>query len=109
MIISMIFFGLLSGSALFNRLLPWQKIMNLFLSLVSLAYIAWFDHWAGIMVIILTLLTCLFAQLIDKKKNKVIFHKLGIIGLIGVLIFFKYTGLLVNTINQLHSFNDALP
>lgn len=109
MIISLKFFGLLIGSAIVYWLLPRQKIRNLFLSLVSIGYITWFDKWAGIMVIALTVFTYLFAQLIDKKQNKALIHKLGIIGLLGVLVFFKYTGLLVNTFNQLHAFIDALP
>jgi alginate O-acetyltransferase complex protein AlgI len=109
MIISLKFFGVLIGSAFIYWLIPWQKWRNLFLSVVSLAFISWFDKGAGLLVITLTAFTYLFALLIDKKENKAFFHKLGIIGLLGVLVAFKYTGLLVNTFNHLHAFISLLP
>lgn len=109
MIISLKFFGVLVGSALIYWLIPRQKYRNLFLSLVSFAYILWFDKSAAIVVVSLSVFTYLFGVLIDKKNNKRLFHRIGIIGLVAVLIGFKYTGLLAETYNELHSFIHSLP
>lgn len=109
MIISLKFFSVLIGSALIYWAIPWQKYRNLFLSLVSLVFISWFDKWAGVLIITLTVFTFLFALLIDTRKNKKLFHRIGVIGLLTVLIIFKYTGLLAETFDQLSSFMHTLP
>lgn len=109
MIISLKFFGVLVGSALIYWLIPWQKYRNAFLSLVSLAFVSWFDKWAGVLILSLTIFTWFFGLLIDRKENKKFWHVLGIVGLLAVLIVFKYSGLMVETFNQLTSFITTLP
>ena len=109
MIISLKFFGVLLGSALIYWAIPRQKYRNLFLSLISLAFITWFDKWAGVLIVTLTVFSYFFAVLIYSNKNKKLFHRIGIIGLLGVLIAFKYTDLLAETFNQFSTFINALP
>jgi alginate O-acetyltransferase complex protein AlgI len=72
-------------------------------------FIGYFDIGAALLVIVLTLYSYLFANLITSKKNKSFYHKSGIIGLLLVLVIFKYLGLLSNTINSLSSFIGLLP
>jgi len=109
MIISPIFFATLLVSLFFYWLIPIQNIRNVVLSIVSLIYIAYYDEWAALLVIILTIFSYVIAQLIKVKNNKKFYHRIGLIGLIFTLVGFKYLGLFTNTFNNLIEFFGSLP
>lgn len=109
MIVSVRFFAFLILVAVLYWIIPKQTIRNYFLSIASLLYIAFFDRWAVLMILILTLYSYFFASLISTKKQKKILHKISITGLILILIVFKYMGFLSNIMNQLSDFFSFLP
>jgi len=109
MIISFVFFGYLIITALIYWTIPKQTWRNLFLAIASLGFIAYHDKWAAVLVVILTVFTYFMANQIEKKENKKLYHRLGIVGLLLVLVGFKYIGLLANTFNTLAEFFSALP
>ena len=108
MIISPLFFAYLVLVALVYRLLPWKQIRVLFLSIASLAFIAYLDRSAAIVTLGLTVWTYLFAYLLEHYKKR-IFLVVGILGILGSLIVFKYLGLLSGTLSYLTRFVEGLP
>ncbi len=108
MIISPQFFAFLVLVALVYRLLPWKQVRLTFLSLASLLFIAYLDHSAAIVTVALTIWTYLFGVLLDRYKKRV-FLMIGILGILGSLIAFKYLGLLSGTLSYLARFIDGLP
>ncbi len=109
MIISFSFFIILILSALIYWLLPKQHLRTVFLIISSLGFIASYDKFAFLALVFLTIYTYFFANLIGKQKNKRLFHRLGIIGLILVLGVFKYLGFFITTFANLASFIIDLP
>lgn len=109
MIISYKFFICLIASALIYWAIPKQKFRSIFLFFVSLIYIGLHDIYAVIIILCLTTFSYLFAYLISTKPNKSLYHKLSIIGILLVLIIFKYLGFLTNTLNQMAEFLRLLP
>jgi alginate O-acetyltransferase complex protein AlgI len=109
MLISLRFFSFLILVAVFYWIIPKQRIRNLVLSLSSLFFISLFDKPAVVVIIALTIYSYLFASLITSQKHKAIYHKIGIIGLVLILIAFKYLGFLSNTLNKLSEFIAFLP
>ena len=107
--ISLPYFGILVFAAIIYWLLPKQNWRNLFLSIVSLFFIASLDKWAAIIVIILTTFTYLFGWIISSFSPKKTFHLIGIVCLLLILVVFKYMGLFVNTWNSLNDFFKLLP
>lgn len=103
------FFILLIISCIIYWLIPKQMIRNYFLSMVSILFIFYFDKYASAVVIFLVMYSFMFASLIEKKKNKKLFHKLGIVGLVLVLIVFKYLGFLSGVFENLSMFVSSLP
>ncbi len=108
MIISPQFFAFLVLVALVYRLLPWKQVRLAFLSLASLLFIAYLDRSAAIVTVALTIWTYLFGVLLDRYKKRV-FLMIGILGILGSLIAFKYLGLLSGTLSYLARFIDGLP
>jgi alginate O-acetyltransferase complex protein AlgI len=109
MIFNIKFFLLLIVSSIIYWIIPKQNIRNLLLTLASLGFIYYLDRYAILVVILLTIYTYIFGFLIESNINKKLFHKIGIIGLIIVLVIFKYLGLLTNTLNGFFEFFGQLP
>jgi alginate O-acetyltransferase complex protein AlgI len=109
MIISFYFLGFLILSAVVFWLLPKQGIRTIFLISSSLAFIGIYDKFAVPAIILLTIYAYGFACLLEKQKNKKLFHRLSIIGLAIVLGVFKYLGFLADTISSMTSFIEGLP
>lgn len=109
MIISFNFFCILILSALIYWVLPRQSFRTIFLIIASLGFILIYDKFAVLMIILLTAFTYAFASLIEKQKNKRLFHRLGIIGLLIVLGIFKYLGFFAETISNMAGFFANLP
>ena len=109
MLFGLTFFGLLIATAIIYWVLPNQKLRNIVLIISSFAFIGYNDINALIVVICLSVYAFLFGYFIEIKHNKKLFHRIGIIGLIFVLVIFKYSGLLTNTFNQLTSFINDFP
>ncbi len=108
MIVSIHFFAYLILVALLFRAIPWRHVRAAFLSVASLGFIAYLDRSAAIVTVCLTIWTYLFAWLLERFK-KPVFLKIGILGVLGSLIVFKYLGLLTGTLSQLTQFVSSLP
>lgn len=109
MIISLPFFGILLLSATIYWLLPRQLYRIGLLIAASLGFIGIYDKFAVIVILVLTIYTFTFAALIEGGKNKKLFHRLGIVGLVIVLTGFKYLGFLATTLSNLAAFVVDLP
>ena len=107
--ISLPYFGILVLSAILYWLLPKQNWRNLFLSIVSLAFIANIDKSAALFVVILTMFTYLWGWIIASFSNKKTYHLIAIVSLLLILLVFKYLGLFINTWNSLNDFFKLLP
>jgi len=90
-------------------LLPKQSLRTAFLTLSSYGFIWYFDPKAVYVVLALTVFTYLIASWMKKSRQTGLIHKIGIIGLLLVLILFKYLGFLAGIINSLLSFFHSLP
>jgi alginate O-acetyltransferase complex protein AlgI len=100
-IISVTFFVSLITIVASYWLIPRQDLRNLFISLASVVFVAFYDRWAAVVVVTLTGYTYACAWLIEMRARKSFFHKLGVIGVVLTLVVFKYLGLLSSTINTL--------
>ncbi len=109
MIISFKFLVFLIISASIYWIIPKQKIRILFLSAISLIYIGFHDKYAVVIILTLTTFSYIFAYFISVKPNKSLYHRLSIIGVVSVLMVFKYLGFLTNTLNELAEFFRFLP
>jgi len=86
-----------------------QVLRLLFLSAISFVFISYLDKNSALLVLLLSLFSYGIAYLIENTKHKALFHGLGIVCLLAVLIIFKYLGLLTNVLNDLHGFINFLP
>ena len=86
MVFGLTFFGLLIATSIIYWLLPEQKFRNIVLILSSFLFIGYNDINALIVVASSFRLFFLFGYLIEVKNNKKLFHRIGIIGLIMVLV-----------------------
>ena len=109
MIISSTFFLFLITIVASYWLIPRQDLRNLYLSLASVAFIAFYDRWAAVVVVTLTGYTYACACLIEMRSRKWFFHKLGVVGIVLTLVMFKYLGLLSGTINMFAQFFVDFP
>lgn len=109
MIISIKFLTVLTVSWLGYWLIPWQKGRLGFLSLNSLAYIAWNDRLAALLVLFMTLFIHFIGLVMVRSERKKVWHRFGVIGLLLILIGFKYLGLLARSVNDLLAFFQAGP
>jgi alginate O-acetyltransferase complex protein AlgI len=104
MIFGTVFFILLIASAGIYWLIAFQQIRNLLLSLVSLGFIGYYDQGAVLLVICLSIWSWLIGHLIESRRPKTLsWLRIGIVGLILVLVLFKYLGLLTTSLNHLLS------
>jgi alginate O-acetyltransferase complex protein AlgI len=106
--VSLKFFGFLAGAFLIHWFIPNQRARSWFLSGVSLAFIFVHDRAAAVIVVALSLYATAMGALIA-KTGRAIVHRTGVIGVLLVLIVFKYLGLLEGTINSLAQFVGILP
>lgn len=95
------YFPFLIVSVAIYWLLPKQTIRKVYLTLCSYAVIWYFDSNALIVVISLTIFTYLISVWMIKSNNPQWIHRFGIIGLLAVLIVFKYLGFFSETLNSL--------
>jgi len=109
LIIGIQFYSLLIISCLVYWLIPKQVIRNYFLSAASILFIFYFDRYAALFVLVLSVYTYIFALLIQNNKGKIFYHRAGVAGLVLVLIAFKYMGLLNGVTGQLNKFISVLP
>jgi alginate O-acetyltransferase complex protein AlgI len=104
----LLYFPFLITTVLLYWLMPKQKIRNLYLTLVSFAFIGYLDAKAVIVVIGLTIFTYGIALWMERTEKHYP-HTIGVIGLVAILIIFKYLGFLTGTLNSLLSFVHGLP
>jgi alginate O-acetyltransferase complex protein AlgI len=109
MFIHLYYFPFLILTAFIYWLLPKQSLRTTFLTVCSFGFIWYFDHIAVCVVLALTVFTYLIAIWMEKSKYAGLVHKVGIIGLLLVLVIFKYLGFLTGTLNSLLGFFHALP
>ena len=107
--ISIPFFAILLFSAILYWSIPNQNIRNMLLCLASLYYIYTLDVNTLVVVIGLTLYTYGFGILLDKKQAKRKYLFIGIVGLLLVLIIFKYLGMLEEAIHSILSIVNIYP
>jgi alginate O-acetyltransferase complex protein AlgI len=103
------FFAILLASLLVYWLLPVQRFRNWVLILASFGYIYLTDKWSIVVVIGLTLFSYAMGIAIARSKKSGIPHFIGVVGVLSLLIVFKYLGFLTGIINSLLAFSDALP
>lgn len=101
MITSFDYFALLSGSVILYWVIPRKRLKILFLAFTSLAIVSYWDHWAGVIVVILSLFSFGIAKAIEAGKHKGIIHKCGVVALVLSLCAFKYLGFLDLTFSSL--------
>ena len=106
--IGLAFFGFLVGSASIYWLIPRQQIRTVFLSAVSLVFISLNDRWATVVVVALSVYAYGMGKVIGRTQ-KPVYHRLGVVGLVLVLVVFKYLGLLEETFNGLSRCIQSLP
>lgn len=109
MILNYQFFLSLVGTASIYWIIPNQRTRNIFLSVASLLFIAYYDLHAAIIVIVTSINTFYFAERIQTKQNKAFYHTLGISILVLLLIILKYLGFLSGTINGITNFIHGFP
>lgn len=99
MIIDPTFYLLLVGGALLYWMIPVQRVRVFLLCVLSLAYIVANDEKAAIVVLFLSLYTWGAGKLIARRRYRWA-HPLSIIGLVIVLVVFKYLGFLESVIRD---------
>jgi alginate O-acetyltransferase complex protein AlgI len=109
MFINLFYWPFLALSASLYWLLPRQKLRTAFLTLCSLGFIWYFDERGIVVIVALTLFTYLTAIWLGKSARPKLVHRLGIVGIITVLLVFKYLGFLTGIINNLLDFFNKLP
>ena len=80
--------------------LPNRKLRTLYLCLVSLGLVAYWDKWSALVVIVLTSFTYGMGYLIETRPNRKLYRTLGVTGLLLSLVIFKYLGFLGDTVNS---------
>jgi alginate O-acetyltransferase complex protein AlgI len=103
------YFPFLAITVLLYWLLPDQKWRTGFLCITSMFFIYYFDHHSFYMISILTITTYLTGLSIWKRKQKKIWHRTGIIGLVFVIVVFKYLGFLDTILSYLLDSFVTLP
>jgi len=101
LVISIESFAVLLLTPLGYWVLPQQKLRTLYLCLVSLGLVAYWDKWAALVVIALTSFTYGIGYLIETKPDRKLYRTIGVTGLLLSLVLFKYLGFLGDTVNSL--------
>lgn len=107
--ISIPYFALVLVSFLCYWLIPVQRMRNWLLTGVSFAFLYFTDKSSILVVLGLTAFTYLLGVLIARARKKDAIHALGVVGILIVLIVFKYLGLLEGIIKAAMAFMEALP
>ncbi len=91
-------------------LLPHKfHLRQIVLIVSSFCFIYLFDKNALIITVVLSIYTYLSGLFILKSRKKDIFHFLSVTGLLLILVFFKYTGLLTSALYSLSNSLKILP
>jgi alginate O-acetyltransferase complex protein AlgI len=106
--LSLPFFLLLVAAVPVYWLIPRQRYRTAFLSLVSLIFIALADPRAALMVLALSAYAYGMGALIG-STHRALFHRLGVAGILCVLLLFKYAGLLNETLDDLSGLFGSFP
>jgi len=102
--ITLQFFGFVLVGFIVYWVLPKQYYRNIWLSLISLIYLYLLDKNAPVIAFTLSIFSYLIASAIEWSQNrKVVWHKAGVIGIILVLVFFKYLGFISTAFSSLIS------
>jgi len=110
LVTSINFFVLLFSALILYWLVPQKcNFRQIILIVSSFFFIFLNDKNALIITVVLSIYTFLFGLFILKSRSKSIFHFLSVTGLLLILVFFKYTGLLTSTLNSLSSALKVLP
>ncbi len=107
--VSLKFFGLLILALAPYWLIPRQGFRNIFLTLISCAYLYLLDSHAVIMVAFLSIFTYVMGRLIHSVKQKGFIHGISVILVLSVLVVFKYLGMLNGVLVSLAGFMAELP
>lgn len=107
--ISFEFFGILILSVILYWIIPRQSLRNLLLILASFAFIFILDKWSVAVVAGLSAVSYLFGLMIHEYPKRCWIHACGVVLVLGVLVAFKYLGLLGGIFNSLAGFISALP
>ncbi len=107
--ITVTFFLFLAATATLYWLIPNTPVRKIIMSISSLLFIGIQDHFAALLVVSLTLYAWSAASLVHYGRNKGLPHTLGVIGILVVLLVFKYLGWLGGILNELAEFAGALP
>jgi len=76
---------------------------------MSLFFISIYNVNAVIIIVALSFFSYSIAGLIQSSRYGFYYHKLGVIGLLVILVIFKYLGLLTETLNSLREFIILFP
>ncbi len=109
MVASPLFFAFLAGTALVYWLLPRPRLRALFLALASLLYVGGHDRWAALLTVAMTLFSFAVARRMAAHRDRPVYFRLGIAGLLLLLAAFKYLGFLDSILGQLAQFVHGLP
>lgn len=109
MLITLKFFCFVTLAAIIYWRLNNHTLRNLWLSLLSIAFLFQYDRYSPIVILTLSGFSYGFAALIENGKRKSLYHKTGVIVLIALLAGFKYLGFLDQTLQSLLSFASTLP
>lgn len=90
-----------------NWLIP-QKISNIFLLVFSLLFYAWGEPIYVLLMLVSILINWIFGLLIERFEAKKLLLAIDIAINLGILGYFKYANMLVQTINRIVG-NDLLP
>jgi len=101
LIISIESFAVLLLTPLGYWVLPHQKLRTLYLCLVSLGLVAYWDKWSAVVVVALTSFTYGIGFLIETRPNRKLYRTIGVTGLLLALVLFKYLGFLGDIVNSL--------
>jgi alginate O-acetyltransferase complex protein AlgI len=101
LVISIESFAVLLLTPLGYWVLPHQKLRTLYLCLVSLGLVAYWDKWAALVVVALTSFTYGIGYLLETRPNRKLYRTIGVAGLLLALVLFKYLGFLGDAVNSL--------
>lgn len=93
-----------------HSIIPSLKVRNALLIISSLVFYAYGEPVFVLLMILSSLINYLSAICINKsKKNKKLVLTVNVIFNIGMLVFFKYTPFIVNTVNDVFSAKIPVP
>ncbi len=107
--ISLPYFSVLLVSLICYWLIRRQAWRNVLLILSSFVFLYFTDKWSIAVVVGLSLFTYGLGLLIYKYPRRGYIHLLGVLGILAILVTFKYLGFLTGVINNLSEFVGGLP